>query len=273
MKSTEETLNRVVVAYPSGNTTAVVFDQLQDKNLQDLNSQIIATWQRQQPDQPQVEQCCFIATPTNPLAVARVEMFGGEFCGNATRSAIWAITNGEDTEGFIEVSGTNQLLSFSVRHKTVTVNTPLSEGVLTKEVAEGILVTLDGITHLVVMLAEQKAKSPRELLIELLASNRYGLRDLPSVGISYYDPQSRRATFCVWVNTVDTIFDETACGSGTSAIGIVLAREAGKSIKKQIIQPSGESIITQATYEDGKIIASTIAGTVGVLYDGALQLS
>jgi diaminopimelate epimerase len=273
MQSTEEILSRVVIAYPSGNTTAVVFDQLQDKNLQDLNSRIIETWQIRHPDQPQIEQCCFITAPTDPSVVTRIEMFGGEFCGNATRSAIWAITGGKNKQGLVEVSGTNQLLRFSVRDGEVTVEIPLLKEVLMQEVAEGMLVNLDGITHLVVTSTEvQQTKNPRELLNELLRFNRYSLRDLPSVGVSYYDLSSRKAEFCVWVNAVDTIFDETACGSGTSAIGIVLAEGAGESIEQQVIQPSGESIITRATYADEKVIASTITGTVSVLYDGALQL-
>jgi diaminopimelate epimerase len=273
MQSTEETLSRVVIVYPSGNTTAVVFDRLQGKNLQDLNSRIIETWQTQYPDQPQIEQCCFITTPADPSAVARVEMFGGEFCGNATRSAIWAVTGGKNKQGLVEVSGTNQLLRFSVRDGEVTVEIPLPKEALTKAATEGILVNLDGITHLVVTSAEvQQAKSPRELLNELLTFNRYNLRNLPSVGVDYYDLLSRKAEFCVWVNAVDTIFDETACGSGTSAIGIVLAEEARESIDQQVIQPSGESIITRATYADEKVIASTITGTVSILYDGALQL-
>jgi diaminopimelate epimerase len=275
MESIKEVLKRVAVAYPSGNTTAIVFDQLQDKNLQDLNNRIIETWQTQYPDQPQIEQCCFVTAPVSPEATARIEMFGGEFCGNATRSAIWLLTEGNDYEGLIEASGTDRLLNFRVKNGKVAVEIPPpATDELTKIVAEGTLVQLEGIAQLVVTTTSiREAKSPRALLTDILTANTYGLRDQPAVGISYYDQLSNEATFCVWVKAVDTIFDETACGSGTSAIGVTLATQTGQSLELQVTQPSGDSITTYTSYTNGKVTSSTIAGTVSVLYDGELQLS
>jgi len=118
---------RLAVAYPAGNTTAVVFDELGKFNRKKLNADIMSAWQAVSPDQPPIEQCCFVTRPKNKDALARIEMFGGEFCGNAARSAIWLITESEDTAGSIEVSGVQRPLRFAVKDRVVSVEIPLAK--------------------------------------------------------------------------------------------------------------------------------------------------
>ena len=73
---------------------------------------------------------------------------------------------------------------------------------------------------------------------------------------------------------VGTLFDETACGSGTSAIGIAAAAVAQKTVTLTVAQPSGESIASEATYsrDTGQRRESAIDGAVTVIYDGPLDL-
>ncbi len=267
-------LKRVCVAYPSGNTTAVVFDQLLTSDRKTLNRQLMEQWQVDQSDMPEIEQCCFVTMPRNPKAVARVEMFGGEFCGNATRSVAWLVTKGRDYTGNIEVSGVERPLAFMVKDGEVAVEMPLPDmrTNLTRIVEEGTLVQLDGIAQLVVT-DRFKDLSPRELLQGILKDNRYNLAEQPAVGVSYYDMATGKAQFCVWVRDVDTIFDETACGSGTCAIGVALATNRKKSVSVDVVQPSGESIRTEAVVRQGEIAQSWIAGKVGILYDGEVALT
>lgn len=267
------TLKRAAIAYPSGNTTAVVFDQLFDGDRKQLNAQVMRAWQGQSPAQPEIEQCCFVTLPRSQEALARVEMFGSEFCGNAARSAAWLIAKGEDYSGLIEVSGVERPLSFSVKDGEVAVEMPLPEdGELVRTVAEGVLVQLDGIAQLVVT-EPKDGQTPRQLLTSLLQSNEYKLTAQPAVGVSYYRQSSEKAEFCVWVKEVDTIFDETACGSGTCAIGAALAARTKQPVKLKVVQPSGESIRTEAEYADGTVTKSYISGKVAVLYDGELKLT
>lgn len=268
-----ETLKRTAIAYPSGNTTAIVFDQLLYADRKALNESVMNAWKSQNPNQPEIEQCCFVTLPRDPVAVARVEMFGGEFCGNAARSVAWVVAKGQDYAGLIEVSGVERPLEFKVSDGEVKVEMPLpKDKTLVQRVAEGALVQLDGISQLVVT-RRQDEQTPRELLADLLKSNKYDLSSQPAVGVSYYSQDSGKAEFCVWVKDVDTIFDETACGSGTSAIGVALAAEAGKSVSMDVTQPSGETIRTEASYAKGGIDKSFIAGEVTVLYDGEYRLT
>lgn len=266
-------IEKIAIAYPSGNTTAVVFDQFLGDDRKALNNKVMSGWKKRSPSGTEVEQCCFVTTPRNSRALARVEMFGGEFCGNATRSVAYLLTGGQDYKGLIEVSGAPNPLEFEVKNGVVSVEMPLPRREqLATTVEEGTLVQLDGIAQLVVTDADlRKTESPRDLLKQLLKQNKYKLKDEPCVGVSYYDQTSGKAEFCVWVKAVNTTFDETACGSGTSAIGIAAATQAKGSVKLAVVQPSGESIVTEATFR-GKVTKSTIAGRVNVLYEGDLAL-
>ncbi len=265
-------LERIVVAYPSGNTTAIIFDEITDCNRKLLNKRVMQAWKLQQPEQPEIEQCCIITNPKDPDAIARVEMLGGEFCGNATRSALWLLAGGKRRTGLVEVSGVNRPLIFS-RDKEVMLEMPLPRGgELVRRVPEGLLVQLDGIAQLVVT-EPPSGQAPRQPLTSLLETNRYNVTMQPAVGVSYYDKTSRKAEFCVWVKDVDTIFDETACGSGTCAIGVAQSWLACKSIALDVIQPSEEVIRTETSYKPSGVDASFIKGAVSVLYDGSLELA
>jgi diaminopimelate epimerase len=172
----------------------------------------------------------------------------------------------------VEVSGVDRPLIFNVREKEVRLEMPLPQGgELVRRVSEGWLVQLDGIAQLVTK--PEPEQTPRQLLESLFDSNKYQLTEQPAVGVSVYDEASKQAAFCVWVKEVDTTFDETACGSGTCAIGVAQAWETGRSTTLDVIQPSGEVIRTEASYGPGGVNGSFIAGGVKMLYDGALELA
>lgn len=263
-------LRRVIIAYPSGNTTALVFDQRLSDDRPDLRNKIRSVWGGQE-----IEQCGFITLPKDKRAIGRLQMFEDEFCGNGGRSAVWAISGGKDDSGLIEISGVDRPLKYSVNQGNVTLEMPLPDNrsSMIQQVTEGTLVRLKGIAQLVV--TNPGSKSPRELLLELFRDNRYGLADEPAFGVTYYDKQTCQAQFCVKVSGDEnngTVFDETACGSGTCAIGVALATSQNRSQNLNVIQPSGESISTQAEYRGGDITSSSITGKVTILYDGPLTL-
>lgn len=267
-------IRRAVIAYPSGNTTAIIMDQMLDADRETLNQQVMDAWKKENPGQPEIEQCCFVTLPKDKAAVARVEMFGGEFCGNATRSVIALVTKGQDYTGKIEVSGVDRLLDFSVKDGIVDLQMPVPEEDVTQTVGEGTLVKLDGITHLVVTDPTMlDSSTPRAVLEKLLTDNAYGLADQPAVGVSYYDPETKKSDYAVWVREVKTIFDETACGSGTCSIGIALASTANQGVELEVIQPSDEIIKTTAQIDPSGKVSSRISGEVTMLYDGQLKLA
>lgn len=269
----KEGIKRLTVMYPSGNTTAIVFDQLLDQDREELNNRIMERWKTDYTEFPEIEQCCFMTLPRSPEAIARVEMFGGEFCGNATRSVIYALTGGNDYEGLIEVSGVARPLEFKIENEEITLEMPLPKELGIEEVEEGTLVQLDGIAQLVVI-DPKEARTPAQLLRELKNQAKYDLNTQPAVGVSYYDTTTSSTKFNVWVNAIDTVFDETACGSGTCAIGVAIATKRRESITLGVIQPSGETIKVNCIWDDikGQVTRAEIIGKVETLYDGPFSL-
>lgn len=266
-------LARVAVVSPSGNTTAVVFDDTLDVDRAVLNAAVAGAVARDHPHLPEVEQCCFVTAPTSDRAIARVEMFGREFCGNATRSVVLLVAGADSSTGYIETSGVTGMLAFTVREGEVTLEMPLPPGDgSVRQVEEGTWVEVEGISHLVCR--GEGSADARAMLVDVIAGDRYGAADLPAVGVTCHDPSSGDAWFCVWVRDVATAFDETACGSGTSAIGIAAAVVSGASQRLSVRQPSGQPIVATALVDpvSGRLTYSSIAGVVEVLYDGALDL-
>jgi diaminopimelate epimerase len=266
-------LERVAVVYPSGNTTAVVFDDCPNVDRAALNAAVTRAVARQHPSLPPVEQCCFVIPPTDDRAIARVEMFGREFCGNATRSVVLLVAGPHAGAGHVETSGVTGALAFSVRDDEVTLEMPLPpDAASVQHVAEGVLVEVEGISHLVC--TGEVPVDARATLREVIESGRHGVSEVPAFGVTCHDPHTSDAQFCVWVRDVATAFDETACGSGTSAIAIAAAVTSGTSRRLSVRQPSGQPIVATALIDpaNGQITHASITGTVEVLHDGPLDL-
>lgn len=262
---TSLTINKFVVAYPSGNTTAIVFDDLGNEDRERLNASILNTWIARKPDQPHIEQCCFVEKPINHVAIGRAEMFGGEFCGNATRSVVWLLTGGKDGSGLVEASGSDKPLRYSINNGIVTLEMPLAS---VSRIEQGTVVRFDGITQIVV-----PTTSTRQLLKKLLRNESLALNKCSAVGVSNYDETTKQACFSVWVKRVDTIFDETACGSGSAAIGIALASQTKQNQSLVVKQPSGDPItVTVTSVGKGNAKASEISGAVRIIYKGSMKL-
>lgn len=260
-------VSKLVVAYPSGNTTALIFDDdLRFKNRARLNAAILNAWKTRFSDNPEIEQCGFVTRAKDSRSIACLEMFGGEFCGNAIRSAVQVITQGRDGEGFIETSGSTQPLRYEVKDGVVQLQMPVAKFIKTNL---GLRVDFEGISQLVI-----DDGSPRQLLTKILQDDLLGFRKRPAVGVTYYNPITKQASFCVWVKEVDTIFNETACGSGTAAIGLTEAVKNRTSQALKVIQPSGKASEVTAEYDNrqNKVNKVSIAGPVEILYQGEMQL-
>jgi diaminopimelate epimerase len=258
------TIKNLVVAYPSGNTTAVVLDDVSDLDKMKLNATILDTWSARYPDEPEIEQCCFVTDATDPNSIGKVEMFGGEFCGNATRSVVWLLTKGKDGKGLIEASGCDKPLAYTVNGGVVTLEMPHASTSMSEQ---GTKVQFDGITQLVIPF------EPTRTSLKKLIKADSSLRKCSAVGLTNYNTESKRAVFSVWVREVDTIFDETACGSGTAAIGIALAAQTKTNQKLDVVQPSGEPITVATKVNDkGTPVITKISGKVRVLFSGEMKL-
>jgi len=74
----------------------------------------------------------------------------------------------------------------------------------------------------------------------------------------------------VWVKETNSVYYETACGSGTVAVGMFLAFSQRKDFSGFVRQPSGESILAEVKFDIAKneFKSSWIGGCVKIIAYG-----
>lgn len=174
------------------------------------------------------------------------EMGGGEFCGNAARSAAILLSEIRRTprvsftmsgysgvvEGVAEKTGDH---TYSVECVFPGLPTKLHEVVLANGQAASV-VDLGGIVHVVIEAAfpatgREYEQHHRSITRELGYENR------AAVGVVWIERRGDAMVMhpVVWVKDVDTFFYEQSCGSGTIAVSRVTGA-------RSIVQPTGQSI-------------------------------
>lgn len=245
---------------PGGNDTALVFGIEENPDSRRIiNNSIMSRF-------PNVEQVGFISENINE---ARLIMAGGEFCGNATRSAAWHYLEGAPGVISIDVSGVKKpLLAGVTDTREAWAQMPVENDInsISEIATRCFLVNLEGIKHVVVFpespfnafsVGNLKSKA-----FEIL--KKYELLNFPAAGVIYLQTTAKGIKIhpCVRVSAIDTMFYETACGSGTIATGLVYAHLSGSNMNIPIIQPSGH-VISAIVNLDGKNVAEArISGYV-----------
>lgn len=184
------------------------------------------------------------------LSTDHFEMAGGEFCGNASRSAavLFSELKGEKEITFTVsgFAGKVQALVNKLKENVYDVSctfpglsTNLSIVTLQSgQVAQ--IVDLGGIVHVVIEAEFPKDKSDYEAQHKIVLDELH-LEQRDAVGVIWIEKtkdNSVKMHPVVWVRSINTFFYETSCGSGT----IATARVTGIS---SVIQPSGQSIIAE----------------------------
>lgn len=175
----------------------------------------------------------------------RFEMSGGEFCGNAARSAALLLSRfSGDEAGAFQMSGYEGDVRFFVRWESKTAATVTCDfdrlpiKIRRERTTDGEIqiVDLGGIVHVAI---EGALPSDHEAQHRTL-TRRFGLMDRGAVGVCWVERANDRVTLhpVVWVKAIDSFFYETSCGSGSIAAAAVTGMN-------EITQPSGEAIEVQ----------------------------
>ncbi len=188
-----------------------------------------------------VEQAGFLNLETRHF-----EMSGGEFCGNAARSAAMLIAKHTCEDDFtFTMSGYDGSVSAFVvldgASKAIVTCTfpnmhPIVRSVVLPGGSEAELVDLGGIVHVLTQepfINDRSVYEPRHREI----TKALGLTHGSAVGVIWIQRQAHGMMIhpVVWVRGIDSFFYETACGSGSIATGTATG-------ETKIVQPSGESI-------------------------------
>lgn len=258
----------IVVADPAKNITILVLDDI-DKNLYKSVAKDIL-----EKTNYKAEQVGFVKNPIMGGDI-RLEMMGGEFCGNASRSiAMFFARENNITNGnvFVEITGSDRILNAEVDldKKTSNIEMPIPQKIETidvKNLGEFPIVIIEGINHII---AENIL--PTQENFEQFKKAVYENYNVEAFGVMFFDRQKNYITPVVYVKDTDTTFFESSCGSGTLATITYLGSYLQDGhLKSNISQPGG--IIEAEIYkENGKIKNIIIGGVVKLSQNIQIEL-
>ncbi len=205
------------------------------------------------------EQVGFV-TPPRLGGTCRLEMMGGEFCGNALRclGRWWADAHPEETGTvYGEISGCDRPLSLWPEGNGVRAELPLPEHL---SEWEGMPVAVfPGIVHALrtgPILSEAEAARLTAGLCERYAA--------PAAGVMTLGEDRRSMIPAVYVRDTDTLYFESSCASGSAAAAAILSRETPEGESVWPLRQPGGTVLASARRENGVLTALRIAGPVSL---------
>ncbi|MDR2245119.1 MAG: hypothetical protein LBE17_00375 [Treponema sp.] len=224
------------------------------------------------------EQVGFVLppVPANAGGLWRLEMMGGEFCGNAARSFGLFIARETGSRGRvqvpIEISGADTPLTVTVDTEAgraeVEIPKPLAMDRLDAGGPERLpLVIFDGIVHAIApdISAEETAFRRIQTAVETRCRDLAGtkLKSRPSaIGVMFFDTARRFMTPAVYVAATDSLVFESSCGSGSAALAAWETRGAADGECRLEVRQPGGVIEAGVCRKNGEISRLSIGGPV-----------
>ena len=219
---------------PTGNITLLVETPVEEAVQPEIAARLMEL-------EPTAEQVGFLNR--NSLRMA-----GGEFCGNASMSAAALLCRdlkcGENRKIELDVSGADEKVYVEITAEDKdfkgTVSMPKPQSVedisltFSGENYSTTAVKFKGITHLVFgsdFDKETAEKAAPEWCAELNAD---------ALGIMLLDKDNSRLEPLVYVPNAGTMFWESSCASGTSAVGAFLYAKEKRPVKQTFSEPGGK---------------------------------
>jgi diaminopimelate epimerase len=254
----------LVIADPAGNITALVSGRVEDRAA--LAHRIMAD------KALKAEQVGFVTEPDGEARkLWRLEMSGGEFCGNAARSfGLYAAglsgLSGKHTVS-VEISGMKGSIPVRVDTETgaaeVEIPGPVAENVIEYEGRSLPVIVFDGITHVIA----PGFKSDEKMFYRVKEIIEAEGEAPEALGLLFWDEERLQMIPLVYVYAAGTLVFESSCGSGSAALGVWLSRNAADSGRGQaehcfsLRQPGG-TIETRVSMEHGRVRSVSIGGKV-----------
>lgn len=262
-----------IKANPSGNTTIFVLSHIAPERQSALAASLLKD------ERIDAEQVAYLSdVQKEPL---RIDMMGGEFCGNASRSAAayaLALAGGEEGEYAVSCSGCEHVLQAQAKKRPDGMYDAYIEMPLPKTVEAVILdvngmpsrffrVELPGIVHFV-HFASEAEMAYKDLFWNAL-QDYVSDEELDAFGLILFDPAHLHMIPAVYVTATDTLYWEQSCGSGSAAVAAALACVGKKDVSCTIHQPGGAITIAAAVEGEDKELQRIFIG--GPVSFGPLQ--
>ena len=229
------------------------------------------------------EQVGFIEPASDPAACLRLQMMGGEFCGNATMSlaAVAArdggLKAGETTKVMLEVSGAENILECDVTAEegafTCKVEMPAPKGIekisfnAAGKSVETDIVRLPGISHVIV---NDVLHSAQKTFAEDAVADLIGKIEDEAFGIMLFDEKKQFMVPVVYVKDIGAMTWEHGCASGSAAVCAYFANRAGKDTELEVRQPGGT--ITATAKSPGTKMRLWVKTSVRIVAEGVAYI-
>lgn len=245
----------VAVLDPAGNVTAIVCSDVPAAERARVAAQILRL------PELGIEQVAFLTEPRSGGEI-RLEMMGGEFCGNALRCAGFyqALRNGAQGKScvFAEISGADGVQPVMADTAEGTASTvmplPLSVQPAGWADVQATRVTFAGITHFVIDCAQ-----PDEALVQRAIA---AAPEASAVGAIFLDRAHGSIKPVVFVRETASCVAENSCASGSVAAAVVLTADFADGITEIGIGQPGGTLEVGVQRADGAVTGLSIGGAV-----------
>ena len=245
----------VAVLDPAGNVTAIVCSDVPAAERARVAGQILRL------PELGIEQVAFLTAPRSGGEI-RLEMMGGEFCGNALRCAGFyqALRNGAQGKScvFAEISGADGVQPVMADTAEGTASTvmplPLSVQPAGWADVQAARVTFAGITHFVIDCAQ-----PDETLVQRAIA---AAPEASAVGAIFLDRAHGSIKPVVFVRETASCVAENSCASGSVATAVVLTADFADGITEIGIGQPGGTLEVGVQRTDGAVTGLSIGGAV-----------
>ena len=266
-----------IKANPTENKTILVKTPVERKTQAAVASELLKA-------DPDAEQVGFLEPPESAEAAVRLQMMGGEFCGNAAISAAAAIAEkegikaGETKNILLEVSGAERPVECAVycdgKRYTGTVDMPLPDAAhellleYGGKVYKKFAVFLPGIVHII--FDSNDSFPDYRAFAEKAIKQWAGLFDEEAVGLILLDEVKSEITPLVYVKSTDSLYWERGCGTGTAAAGVYSSYKNNESVSFPVKQPGG-TITAETVFKDNTVKRLKITGGVFFEKEGYME--
>jgi diaminopimelate epimerase len=220
------------------------------------------------------EQIGFVVSQAGGGGLRRLEMMGGEFCGNAARSFGLLTAREQGLKGKhtvqIAISGAAKPVPVNVDTEEETaeaiIRGPMAEEVLDYKGRHLPVYVFDGITHII---ADDLEPPSADMVFSLMKC--YEEQSCLTVagpgaafGVMFYDTEKGFMKPAVYVRDTDSLVFESSCGSGSAAFGAWAARDLSDGERHFELQQPGGLIEVRVAKQGGRIGQISIGGKVSL---------
>lgn len=262
---------QITITRPAGNDQLLIKDLVTKEQKRFINDEMIRRF-------PNVEQVSFYEDDPEKNT-AQLELAGGEFCGNATRSLAYLLLEGKKGSIYIKTSGTKQILQCGIKKEnTAFAQMPIfPELNSVRKIDKNLFrVDLEGIIHLIYdKPTGMKTESQLKEFTRSILEKENLLYSSPAAGVMFVEDKENEMVLkpVVWVRDIETLLYETACASGTTAVGLWLTRKRNtNALYQKIKQPTGKYIYVSIEKNEKTFLSAFIDGPIEILQKGFVEI-